>query len=189
YAMLRMSSWTMTVLPVPAPPNNPIFEPLANVQIRSMTLIPVSRISTLACCSETGGAGRWIGQRVVPSGVGSSSIALPMTLNSLPSVSTPTGTEMGAPVAVTGSPRRNPSVESIAMQRTVLSPRSDSTSSTTVRPSWVLTSSASNSSGWYPGSNSTSTTAPMSSLMRPWCADLTWVWAFDFGFVVAFQIY
>src|SRR6266851_5311354 len=59
--MLRISSCTMTVLPVPAPPNSPIFEPLANVQMRSMTLIPVSRTSTFACCSETGGAARWKG--------------------------------------------------------------------------------------------------------------------------------
>src|ERR1700682_2745407 len=74
--MLRISSCTMTVLPVPAPPNSPIFEPLANVQIRSTTLIPVSRISTLACCSETGGAGRGIGRLVTPSGGGSSFIGL-----------------------------------------------------------------------------------------------------------------
>src|SRR6266508_80699 len=164
--MLRMSSWTMTVLPVPAPPKRPILEPLAKVQIRSMTLIPVSRISTLACCSDTGGAGRWIGHLVVPSGVGSSSMALPTTLNMRPSVSTPTGTEIEAPVACTWSPRRMPSVASIAVQRTTLSPMSDDTSRTILRPSTV-TSRASNSSGWSPGSNSTSTTAPMTWLIRP----------------------
>jgi len=145
--MLRMSSCTITVLPVPAPPNSPILEPFANVQMRSMTLIPVSRISTFACCSDTGGAARWMGQRVMPSGAGSSSIGAPITLNIRPSVSTPTGTEIGAPVAATLSPRRNPSVASIAMQRTTLSPMAPSTSSTTTRPLWVLTSSASNSSG------------------------------------------
>src|SRR5258706_1483473 len=165
--MLRMSSCTMTVLPVPAPPNRPIFEPLANVQMRSMTLIPVSRISTFACCSDTGGAGRWMGQRVMPSGAGSSSIGAPTTLNILPSVSTPTGTEIGAPVAVTSSPRRKPSVASMAMQRTTLSPIAPSTSRTTVRPSPTLTSSASNSSGWSPGSNATSTTAPITWLTWP----------------------
>src|SRR2546429_356576 len=164
--MLRMSSCTMTVLPVPAPPNSPIFEPLAKVQIRSMTLIPVSRISTLACCSEIGGAGRWIGHLVPPSGVGSSSIELPTTLNMRPRVSTPTGTEMEAPVDCTGSPRRMPSVASMAMHRTTLSPMSDETSRTIFRPSTV-TSRASNSSGWSPGPNSTSTTAPMTWLIRP----------------------
>src|SRR5580704_3732793 len=167
YAMLRISSWTMTVLPVPAPPNRPIFEPFAKVQMRSMTLIPVSRISTFACCSETGGAGLWIGQRVTPSGDGSSSIGAPITLNMRPRVSTPTGTEIGLPVACTGSPRRKPSVASIAMVRTVLSPIAPSTSRTTTRPSWVLTSRASKSSGCSPGGNSTSTTAPMTWLTWP----------------------
>src|SRR6202163_3488300 len=165
--MLRMSSCTITVLPVPAPPNSPIFEPFANVQMRSTTLMPVSRISTLACCSETGGAGRWIGQRVTPSGEGSSSIGAPMTLNIRPRVSTPTGTEIGSPVACTGSPRRKPSVASIAIVRTVLLPIAPSTSSTTVRPSCVFTSSASNSSGCSPAGNSTSTTAPMTWLTWP----------------------
>src|SRR5256885_6151061 len=164
--MLRMSSWAITVLPVTAPPKSPIFEPLANVQIRSTTLIPVSRISTLACCSEIGGAGRWIGHVVPPSGVGSSSIELPITLNIRPRVSTPTGTDMEAPVACTGSPRRMPSVASMAMHRTTLSPMSDETSRTIFRPSTV-TSRASNSSGWSPGPNSTSTTAPMTWLIRP----------------------
>src|SRR5256714_5861190 len=167
YAMFRMSSCTITVLPVPAPPNRPIFEPLANVQMRSMTLMPVSRISTFACCSDTGGAGRWMGQRVMPSGAGSSSMGAPITLNMRPSVSTPTGTEIGAPVATTLSPRRKPSVASMAMQRTTLSPIAPSTSSTTVRPSLIFTRRASNSSGWSPGGNSTSTTAPMTWLTLP----------------------
>src|ERR1700674_83187 len=181
--MLRISSCTMTVLPVPAPPNSPIFEPLAKVQIRSMTLIPVSRISTLGCCSDSGGASRWIGHRFVPSGVGSSSIAFPITLNMRPSVSTPTGTEMGEPVACTGSPRRIPSVESIPMHRTTLSPMSDATSSTTLRPSALLTSRASKSSGWSPASNSPSTTAPTTWLSAPWPLVL-----FFSGFSLVFAI-
>src|SRR5256885_3752702 len=159
--MLRMSSCTITVLPVPAPPKSPIFDPLAKVQMRSTTFIPVSRISTFACCSETGGAGRWMGQRVIPSGAGSSSIGAPITLNIRPRVSTPTGTEMGAPVATTLSPRRKPSVASVAMQRTTLSPIAPSTSSTTLLPAAVFTSSDPNSSGCSPAGNSTSTTAPI----------------------------
>src|SRR6266851_94105 len=181
--MLRISSCTITVLPVPAPPNNPIFDPFAKVQMRSMTLIPVSRISTLACCSDTGGAARWIGQRVTPSGAGSSSIGAPITLNIRPSVSTPTGTEIGLPVACTGSPRRKPSVASIAIVRTVLSPMAPSTSSTTTRPSCVLTSSASKSSGCSPAGNSTSTTAPMTWLT--WPSLLFFVSAFGARFVFA----
>ena len=54
--MLRIISMTMTVLPTPAPPKSPIFEPLENVQIRSMTLMPVSRISVSVDCSEMAGA-------------------------------------------------------------------------------------------------------------------------------------
>src|SRR3982074_642404 len=84
-----------------------------------------------------------------------------------PTVSTPTGTEIGPPVALTGSPRRNPSVASIAMVRTTLSPIAPSTSSTTMRPLPGLTSRASKSSGCSPGGNSTSTTAPMTWLTRP----------------------
>ena len=182
--MFRMSSCTITVLPVPAPPNRPIFDPLAKVHIRSTTLIPVSRISTFGCCSASGGAGLWMGQRVPPSGVGSSSIAFPITLNMRPSVSTPTGTEIGEPVAWTGSPRRIPSVESIAMQRTTLSPMSEATSSTTLRPSAVLTSSASNSSGWAPASNSTSTTAPITWLIRP-CRSVFFFSGFAFVFAIS----
>src|SRR5947207_12256883 len=53
------------------------------------------------------------------------------------------------------------------MQRTTLSPMSDATSSTTLRLSALVTSSASNSSGCAPASNSTSTTAPITWLMRP----------------------
>src|ERR1700694_3158692 len=180
--MLRISSCTMTVLPLPPPPTSPIVEPWAKVQIRSMTLIPVSRISTLGCCSDSGGASRWIGHRFVPAGLGSSSIAFPITLKRRPSVSTPTGTEMGEPVACTGSPRRIPSVESIPMHRTTLSPMSDATSSTTLRPSALLTSRASKSSGWSPASNSTSTTAPITWLMRP-CRSV-----FFFCFALVFAI-
>ena len=44
--MLLISSSIVTVLPTPAPPNRPILPPLANGQIRSMTLMPVSSSST-----------------------------------------------------------------------------------------------------------------------------------------------
>ncbi len=167
WAMFRISSCTMTVFPVPAPPKRPILEPLTNVQIRSMTLMPVSRISISVCCSSTGGAARWIGQRSPPSGVGSSSIDSPITLKRRPSVSTPTGTMIGLPVLRTGSPRRKPSVESIAMQRTELSPVSSSTSRVTSRPDRVLAMIASNMFGSWPSGNSTSTTAPMTWETQP----------------------
>src|SRR4029077_10178023 len=107
-----------------------------------------------------------MGQRTPVSGVGSSSIASPITLKRRPRVSTPTGTEIGDPVAVTGWPRRIPSVESMAIVRTTLSPLSDCPSST-MRRSPTFVSRASNSSGAWPASNSTSTTAPMTSTILP----------------------
>ena len=44
-AMFLMSSIMFTVFPTPAPPNKPTFPPFAKGQTRSITLIPVSRIS------------------------------------------------------------------------------------------------------------------------------------------------
>src|SRR5437016_6058931 len=41
-----MSSWMSTVLPTPAPPKRPILPPRTYGAIRSMTLMPVSKIST-----------------------------------------------------------------------------------------------------------------------------------------------
>ena len=49
--MLRISSWIMTVLPVPAPPYAPTLPPRVNGAIRSMTLMPISSISTSVACS------------------------------------------------------------------------------------------------------------------------------------------
>ncbi len=51
----------MTVLPTPAPPKTPILPPLANGQIRSMTLMPVSNTSVAVVWSSKDGAARWIG--------------------------------------------------------------------------------------------------------------------------------
>ena len=47
-ATLWISSWMSTVLPTPAPPNRPTLPPRTNGAIRSMTLIPVSKISIFA---------------------------------------------------------------------------------------------------------------------------------------------
>ena len=46
----------ITVLPTPAPPNNPIFPPLAYGANKSTTLIPVTKISVSVDCSVKGGA-------------------------------------------------------------------------------------------------------------------------------------
>ena len=49
-------------------------------------------------------------------------MASPSTLNIRPRTPSPTGTEMGAPVAVTAMPRPSPSLGESMMQRTVPSP-------------------------------------------------------------------
>src|SRR6266852_5882155 len=85
-----------------------------------------------------------------------------------PSVPSPTGTAIGWPVSFTSWPRTRPSEVSIATVRTVDSPRCCATSSTRRLP-WFLVSSAFRIAGSGP-SNCTSTTAPMTWVMRP-----TWV--------------
>ena len=94
-----------------------------------MTLIPVSKISTVGSSSSNVGAGRWIGQRsdlTLPA----SSIGSPRTLKIRPRVTSPTGTEIDAPVSCTSAPRGMPSVESIATARTRSLPRCCCTSAT-----------------------------------------------------------
>jgi hypothetical protein len=46
----------ITVFPTPAPPKIPTFPPFVNGAIRSITLIPVSSISGVVACSDSGGA-------------------------------------------------------------------------------------------------------------------------------------
>ena len=62
-AMLWISSWIRTVLPVPAPPKRPILPPFTYGAIRSTTLRPVSKISTVGESSRNVGGSRWIDQR------------------------------------------------------------------------------------------------------------------------------
>src|ERR1700676_309882 len=98
-----------------------------------------------------------------------SSTGSPITFMMRPSVPAPTGTMIGLPVSPTSWPRPRPSAVSIAMVRTVDSPRCCATSSTRrLPPFWV--SSALRIAGRCP-SNCTSTTAPMTCVMRPvWLA-------------------
>src|ERR1700728_4674388 len=98
-----------------------------------------------------------------------SSIGSPVTLMMRPSVPAPTGTMIGLPVSVTSWPRTRPSVVSIAIVRTVDSPRCCATSSTRRLPPFLV-SMAFRMAGRCP-SNCTSTTAPMTCVMRPvWLA-------------------
>src|SRR3981189_3336978 len=98
-----------------------------------------------------------------------SSTGSPITFMMRPSVPAPTGTMIGLPVSPTSWPRTRPSAVSMAMVRTVDSPRCCATSSTRrLPPFWV--SSAFRMAGKCP-SNCTSTTAPMTWVMRPvWLA-------------------
>src|SRR5476651_1823292 len=101
-----------------------------------------------------------------------SSIGSPITFMMRPRVAGPTGTRMGVPVSITSWPRVRPSVVSMAMARTAFSPRCCATSNTrrTCRPvlaSMFLVSSAFRMAGSWPSGNSTSTTAPMTWLRRP----------------------
>src|SRR3984957_19643769 len=82
-----------------------------------------------------------------------------------PSVSGPTGTVIGPPVSTTSWPRTRPSVLSIAIQRTVRSPSSWATSSTSVCSDSLVCSAF-----WMnrrSPSNCTSTTAPCTWVTRP----------------------
>ncbi len=117
-----------TVLPTPAPPKSPILPPFANGQIRSITLMPVSSSSTEGESSSNFGASWWIERRSSVLIGPASSIGRPRTSMMRPSVASPTGTEIGPPVFVTVMPRRSPSEEPSAMQRTTPSPSCCSTS-------------------------------------------------------------
>ncbi len=124
-----------TVLPVPAPPKIADFPPLKNGQMRSMTFIPVSKISAVVAWSEKDGGRRWIGSRRSPFTAPLPSIGSPTTLNTRPNVALPTGTVIGPPVFVAFIPRRRPSVLCIETARTQLFPRCCWTSATTISPS------------------------------------------------------
>ena len=128
-AMLWMSSMMTTVLPTPAPPNSPTLPPLEYGSSRSTTLMPVSSTSVLVSCSSNAGAGRWIGSLFVDLTGPLPSTGSPSTLISRPSVSRPTGMEIGAPVSLASMLRTNPSVPDIATVRTRFSPRCCATSS------------------------------------------------------------
>ena len=91
-----------------------------------------------------------------------------MTFMMRPSVSSPTGTAIGWPVSLTAWPRTSPSLVSMAMVRTVFSPRCCATSSTSRLP-WLSVSSAFRIAGSSP-SNWTSTTAPVTCATRPVCS-------------------
>src|SRR3569623_2010458 len=130
-----------------------------------MTLMPVTRIEVSVDQSTKSGASAWIGADCSAPIGPRSSIGSPTTFMMRPSVFGPTGTRIWEPVSRTSWPRVRPSVESIAIVRTVLSPRCWATSRTRRFPP-LSVSSADRISGSSP-SKLTSTTAPITWLMRP----------------------
>src|SRR3954469_11461794 len=179
WARLWISSWMITVLPTPAPPNRPTLPPLAYGASRSTTLMPVSNISVVGVRFSTDGAERWIGQRCLTSISPPSSIGSPSRLKMRPSVTSPTGTVIGPPVSSTSIPRARPSVVSMATARTRSSPRCCCTShtSTPASPPPARSGSSSPVGSWrtmiaelISGSlsgNTASMTTPWISSIRP----------------------
>src|ERR671935_1535380 len=144
-----------------------------------MTLIPVSKISTVGWRSWKLGGSRWIGQRSTSSGASFLSIGSPTTFQRRPRVSLPTGTEIGPPVSTTSAPRASPSVESMATARTRSSPRCCWTSAMRLiagRPSCsgASTRSAVLISGSVSGKTASITTPLISTILptlRPFSSD------------------
>ena len=159
--MFLISSLTTTVLPTPAPPNIPILPPFVNGEIKSITFIPVSRISGVVFCSESFGDGLCIGAKSLSFLLISPnpSTACPNTLNILPKVFSPTGTEIGALVLTTLSPLFNPSVEPKAIVLTSKLSIWNIVSKTSLEPFFIVMLRASYTSG-VSSLNLTSTTAP-----------------------------
>src|SRR6187551_832908 len=159
-----------TVLPTPAPPNRPILPPLTYGVSRSMTLMPVSRISVLPSSWSKAGALRWMPHCSPSRPRPGTSRQSPRALNTWPLTTSPTGTEIALPVSRTGAPRTRPSVGCIEIVRTRLSPRCWATSRVSVlaTASSVMSAlRALNNSGTAPRGNSTSTTAPITRTTRP----------------------
>ena len=105
--------------------------------------MPVSRISVLVDCSSKLGAFLCIGSFISTLGFSLPSIASPRTLNIRPKVCSPTGTDIGLPVAKASIPLLSPSVVSIAIHLTTSSPRCCATSTVSVLLSSVFISIAS----------------------------------------------
>ena len=100
--------------------------------MRSMTLMPVSNISSEVDCSSKAGA--WLMDRPMLLGVDRAEFINRLTkhVEHAPErLSRPTGTVMPAPVSIAFMPRTMPSVATMAMQRTRPSPRCCCTSTTT----------------------------------------------------------
>ena len=165
-AILLINSWISTVLPTPAPPNRPILPPFAYGAKRSITLIPVSRISTAGFCSSNVGGSLWItifGASLIGS---PSSIVSPSTLKRRPNVFSPTGTLIPLPSAVTSISLWRPSLAASIIHLTTWLPICCATSITHfLSPFCTSRASLIAGNSWF--SNSTSTTGPRTWIIFP----------------------
>ena len=132
-----------------------------------MTLMPVSKTSFAGFWLTKAGGSRWMAMVSLTSMSPRPSMGSPMTLMARPSMVSPTGTVMGAPVFSTAMPRYRPSVAFRAMQRTTPPPMCFSTSSGVLKAPSV-TYSRSRMAGISSMGNCTSTTAPMTCVTNPW---------------------
>ncbi len=135
-----------------------------------MTFTPVSNIWALGSSESNEGALRCISHRSAPTPAVGSSRPWPITLNTWPSVASPTGTVMPLPVLRTTVPLVRPSVGFMAMARTRWEPICWATSATivTLLPSTVTSNSrAVLISGSSPWGNSASMTGPAMPTMWP----------------------
>jgi hypothetical protein len=97
-----------------------------------MTLMPVSKTCASVSIWSNAGASRWMGSISLDLTAPLPSMGWPSTSNTRPSVTSPTGTVIGAPVSTASRPRDRPSVVDMATVRTQLFPRCCCTSTTSV---------------------------------------------------------
>ena len=130
FAMLLISSMMSTVLPTPAPPNRPILPPLVYGASRSTTLMPVTRSRCSVDWSTNSGAAVDRPFLASRTSIGPlSSIGLADDVHDAAQrVSGPTGHFDRRAGVGHFLPRVRPSVVSMAMVRTVFSPRCCATS-------------------------------------------------------------
>ena len=107
-----------------------------------------------------------MGQRSTPCTGALLSMGWPSRLNTRPRHSSPTGTEIGAPVSVASVPRCRPSVEDIATQRTTLSPMCCATSATMVCSPLGISMALSRLGSWS-SAKRMSRTGPMTWITVP----------------------
>ena len=100
--MACMNSMTSTVLPTPAPPKRPVLPPRTNGHSRSITLMPVGRISPTPIASSSGPGAATIGRVPLAASGAPPSSGLPNRSSNRPRQSGVTGTASGPPLSKTG---------------------------------------------------------------------------------------